>query len=96
MVRLLKCHMFASRMPQLSNPNATPQQVKWLGFKLLRCGIAVIHPCKTGDVTVANEQCVRDRRIMRFGLTDHAPEADRRSALKVKTGGLCLPSVNLM
>ncbi|MBS6238804.1 MAG: hypothetical protein KH897_10635 [Bacteroides sp.] len=47
--------MSASRIPHLSNPNATLQQMKWLGFSLLKCGIPVIHSCETDDAPEANE-----------------------------------------
>jgi len=53
-------------MPQVSNLDATLQQVKWLAFASETCGISVTHPSETDDPPEANRPSVQGKQTMRL------------------------------
>ena len=61
-----QCHRSTPLMPQVSNLDATLQQVKWLAFTPETCGISVTHPSETDDPSEANRPSVQGKQTMRL------------------------------
>lgn len=76
----LQCHTSASRMPHLNRANATLQQVKWLAFGVLRCGICIVCPRQTDDALRANRPCVRGKQTICSEATEQTVQKQKREA----------------
>lgn len=74
----LQCHMLSFRMPHVSKANATPQQVKWLAFGVLKCGIQDVKLWSLHHLFQGNRPCVEGKQTIRSEQTDHPFRCGKR------------------